>query len=334
MVSEISIRQEQEKREELYFSPYAFLSKNTKGRQKPVAPCEVRTDFQRDIDRIVHSKAFRRLKHKTQVFLLPDGDHYRTRMTHTFEVARIARTIARGLKLNEDLTEAIALGHDLGHTPFGHAGEFVLQELMDGDFSHNLHSVRTVTVLEPLNLTREVLNGIVCHTGGTKADTLEGQIVAIADRIAYINHDIQDALRARILEPVDLPASALSVLGSDHGPRINLLTTDLIRESLGKNEIVQSAEVRTAMLELRQFMFKQVYTNIVAKSQEEKAQNMLKQMFFYYLNHVDELPSDYQWIVESEGVKRAVCDFLAGMTDSYATKNYLKLFVPEGWHVM
>lgn len=329
----ISMREEQEQRERTQLSPFACLSENSIGRATLVEPCQVRTAFQRDIDRIVQSKAFRRLKHKTQVFLLPEGDHYRTRMTHTYEVSRIARTIARGLQLNEDLTEAIALGHDLGHTPFGHAGEFVLQELMDGGFSHNSHSVRMVSRLEPLNLSLEVVNGILCHTGSVKADTLEGQIVAVADRIAYINHDIQDALRARILDPVDLPREPIEVLGREHGDRINGLIIDMITESQGTGKIQQSAEVRTAMLELRQFMFRAVYRNPIAKSQEVKAQNMLRQMFRYYESHVDQLPDDYQGIVDEEGVHRAVCDYIAGMTDSYATKNYLKLFVPTGWHV-
>lgn len=332
-MSVASIREEQERRERTQLSAFACLSENSIGRTVLVEPCEVRTAFQRDIDRIVQSKAFRRLKHKTQVFLLPEGDHYRTRMTHTYEVSRIARTIARGLQLNEDLTEAIALGHDLGHTPFGHAGEFVLQELMEGRFSHNSHSVRMVTRLEPLNLSLEVINGILCHTGSVKADTLEGQIVAVADRIAYINHDIQDALRARILDPVDLPREPIEVLGREHGDRINRLIIDMITESQGTGKIQQSAEVRTAMLELRQFMFRAVYRNPIAKSQEEKAQNMLRQMFWYYESHVEQLPDDYQGIVDEEGVHRAVCDYIAGMTDSYATKNYLKLFVPTGWHV-
>lgn len=328
-----TIRQRQEEREQSFCSEFACLSQNTRGRDHEVEPCAVRTAFQRDIDRIAHSKAFRRLKHKTQVFLLPEGDHYRTRMTHTLEVSRIARTIARGLDLNEDLTEAIALGHDLGHTPFGHAGEFVLRELMgETGFAHNEQSVRTVTRLEDLNLTYEVKNGIVCHTGKTKASTLEGQVVALSDRIAYINHDIQDALRAGILEPMDLPLSLTNVLGADHGSRINCLSVDVITESQGKNGIYQSSEVGDAMLELREFMFKHVYTNPLAKGEETKAQDMLRLMFHYYMEHSDDLPVDYQHIVLEEGVLRAVCDYIAGMTDSYATQQYLKLFVPKGWH--
>lgn len=327
-----NMRERQEQREKQLLSAFASLAEHTKGRETQVPLCSVRTEFQRDIDRIVHSKAFRRMKHKTQVFLLPDGDHYRTRMTHTFEVSRIARTIARGLELNEDLTEAIALGHDLGHTPFGHAGEAVLNELMDGGFRHNLHSVRTVTRLEDLNLTWEVKNGIACHSGNAKADTLEGRIVAIADRVAYINHDIQDAIRANILFPLDLPLDCLDVLGHTHGERLNRLTMDLIEYSQGKNDICQSAEVGEAMLSLRSFMFREVYTNSEAKKEEKKAQDMLRLMFSYYMEHTDALPDFYQPILISEGPQRAVGDYLAGMTDSYATGQYLELFVPEGWH--
>lgn len=331
-LSELSIREQQEAREKDYFSEFACLSESTRGRDTNVLLCNVRTEFQRDIDRIAHSKAFRRLKHKTQVFLLPEGDHYRTRMTHTFEVSRIARTIARGLHLNEDLAEAIALGHDLGHTPFGHAGEKVLNELMgERGFKHNEQSVRAVTKLENLNLTWEVKNGILCHTGSEKAATLEGQVVALSDRIAYINHDIQDALRAGVLEPMDIPLSTIDVLGRDHGPRINRLTVDVIEQSTGKNQILQSSQVGGAMLELRRFMFQHVYTNPIAKGEESKAQHMIRLMFQYYLEHTDQLPDDFHPILMEEGVERAVCDFIAGMTDSYATQQYLKLFVPEGW---
>lgn len=327
----LSIREEQERREREYFSPFACLSAATKGRKVAVEECSVRTGFQRDIDRVVHSKAFRRLKHKTQVFLLPEGDHYRTRMTHTIEVSRIARTIARGLRLNEDLTEAIALGHDLGHTPFGHAGEAVLNDLMPEGFRHNVQSVRTVTKLEPLNLTYEVMNGILCHSGSGRADTLEGRIVALADRIAYINHDIQDALRAGVLEPMDIPLPLIQVLGREHGSRVNRLTMDVIEHSQGKDDIVQSSEIGEAMLELRSFMFEHVYSESAAKTEEKKAQDMIRRLFHYYLEHEEQLPEDYQSILVSEGLQRSVCDYVAGMTDSYATNLYVKLFVPEGW---
>lgn len=329
------LREISEERERAFLSPFACLSAKSRGRVRPQDPCKVRTEFQRDIDRIVHCKAFRRLKHKTQVFLLPEGDHYRTRMTHTLEVTRIARTIARGLSLNEDLTEAIALGHDLGHTPYGHAGERTLDELMAGGFRHNQQSLRTVTCLEEggqgLNLTWEVRNGIVCHSGSEKAATLEGQIVAIADRIAYINHDIQDAFRAEILYPIDLPLSCIEVLGYDHGARVNCLTMDVIETSQGKPEILQSDLVGSAMLDLRTFMFDQVYTNPLAKGEEKKAQEGLRRMFHYYCDHPQEMPQDFQPIVMEHGVERGVCDYIAGMTDTYAGAEFHRLFVPMGW---
>lgn len=329
---EKNLRQLQEEREAQFLSPYGSLSKNSKGREHSSTLCEVRTEYQRDVDRISHSKAFRRLKHKTQVFLLPENDYYRTRLTHTLEVSRIARTISRALGLNEDLTEAIALGHDLGHTPFGHAGERLLSEMMPGGFRHNEHSVRVVTELENLNLTWEVKDGILCHSGSRKAETLEGRVVAISDRIAYINHDIQDALRAKIIEQIDLPLETLSILGREHGERINFLITDMIRHSADKNEILQSPVVKEAMDELRAFMFRHVYTNPAAKSEEGKAQEMLRLMFLYYMEHYQELPIEFQPIREDEAqIRQGVCDYLAGMSDSYATGEYLKLFVPEGW---
>lgn len=330
-----SLREQQEEREAQFLSDLACLSRESRGRQREQAPCPVRTAFQRDIDRIVHCKAFRRMKHKTQVFLHPEGDHYRTRMTHTLEVSRIARTIARGLSLNEDLTEAIALGHDLGHTPYGHAGERVLNQMMEGGFRHNQQSLRVVTSLEEeglgLNLCWEVQDGILCHSGSQKASTLEGQIVAIADRVAYINHDIQDALRAQILFPTDLPLSCTQVLGFDHGQRINRLTMDLIEASQGQKEIRQSETVGKAMMDLRQFMFDQVYTNSQAKSEEGKAQEALRQMFLHYLDQPQELPTFYQGIAQQEGPERGVCDYLSGMTDTFAGAEYQRLFVPMGW---
>ncbi len=331
-MSLICLREQQERREKEYLSPYACLSSESKGRDHPIASCSVRTNFQRDVDKIIHSKAFRRLKHKTQVFLLPENDYYRTRLTHTLEVARIARTIARGLSLNEDLAEAIALGHDLGHTPFGHAGERVLNEVMKHGFRHNEHSVRTVTVLEDLNLSHEVKNGILCHSGKEEAETLEGKVVAISDRIAYINHDIQDALRAKVIDLIDLPRECIQVLGMDHGSRINLLIIDLIKNSLDKNEILQSKLVGDAMMDLRSFMFKFVYTNPIAKSEEGKAQEMLRSMFRYYCEQYQELPLEFHpdRLVE-EDIAQGVCDYIAGMSDSYATKCYVKLFVPQGW---
>lgn len=325
-----------EGREAQFLSPFACQASQSKGRRRNEPACDIRTCFQRDVDRIVHSKAFRRLKHKTQVFLLPEGDHYRTRMTHTIEVSRIARTIARGLSLNEDLTEAIALGHDLGHAPYGHAGEKILNQKMGQiGFSHNVHSLRTVATLEQhgegLNLSYEVENGIVCHTGTTKAVTLEGQIVAISDRIAYINHDIEDALRAGILYPIDLPFSCTKALGFDKRARIAKMTEDIIYASMGKNEIVQSTEVGEEMLALRQFMFDEVYTNPLAKSEETKAQQMLDYLFDHYVNHHEDLPDDFQHIIAAEGVERGVCDYIAGMSDSYAAMEFSDIFVPKGW---
>ncbi len=326
----LCLREQQEEKEAMFLSQYACLKSS--GRDHFLRPCDVRTEFQRDVDKIIHSKAFRRLKHKTQVFLLPENDYYRTRLTHTLEVSRIARTIARGLSLNEDLTEAIALGHDLGHTPFGHAGERVLNDLMVGGFRHNHHSERTVTVIEDLNLTHEVKNGIRCHSGNEKASTLEGQVVAISDRIAYINHDIQDALRAKVIDLIDLPMEAIRVLGMEHGARINCLTVDLIKNSIGKNDIRQSPRVGEAMMDLRAFMFRFVYTNPVAKSEESKAQSMLKSMFEYYCENHQELPVEFRPDREDKLlIEQGVCDYIAGMSDSYATKQFLNLFVPQGW---
>ncbi|MFI3249948.1 MAG: deoxyguanosinetriphosphate triphosphohydrolase [Eubacteriales bacterium] len=332
----LSPRAKQEEREAQFLSPLACQSAHSQGRHRPDEPCSVRTDFQRDIDRIVHSKSFRRLKHKTQVFLLPEGDHYRTRMTHTIEVSRIARTIARGLSLNEDLTEAIALGHDLGHAPYGHAGEFVLNTKMEGvGFRHNVQSLRVVSKLENhgdgLNLCYEVENGILCHTGSTKADTLEGRIVAIADRIAYINHDIEDALRADILSPIDLPFSSTRALGHDSRARIAKMTEDIIYASMDKDDILQSDEVGSEMLALRQFMFEHVYTNQSAKHEEIKAKKMVAYLFDYYKNDSDLLPPDYQHIIAAEGLERGVCDYIAGMSDSYAAAEFSSIFVPKGW---
>ncbi|NLF34869.1 MAG: deoxyguanosinetriphosphate triphosphohydrolase, partial [Clostridiales bacterium] len=282
----MTIRERTEQAEARFLSPHACQSARSSGRPRPVEPCPVRTCFQRDVDRIVHSKSFRRLMHKTQVFLRPEGDHYRTRMTHTLEVARIARTIARGLRLNEDLTEAAALGHDLGHTPFGHAGERLLNEIMPGGFRHYEQYLRVVDELERdgegLNLSNEVRQGIFCHTKGQGADTLEGQIIRISDQIAYINHDIDDAMRGGIICPLDLPLGISQVLGFDHGSRINTLVVDVINASEGKSRIVQSPPCGEAMANLRAFMFDAVYHNPVAKGEEGKAQDMLRRLFDHY----------------------------------------------------
>lgn len=331
------LREQTEAAEAALFSPYACLSAHSRGRMVPLEPCPTRTCFQRDIDRIVHSKAFRRLKHKTQVFLEPEGDHYRTRMTHTIEVSRIARTIARGLRLNEDLAEAAAYGHDLGHTPFGHAGERVLNEIMPGGFAHNEQSLRVVDRLEldgeGLNLTYEVRRGILCHTGPDQAEALEGRLLRLADKIAYINHDIDDAMRGKIIYPMDLPLSVAQVLGFTSSERINTLTVDIITQSTGKNDIVQSPACRDAMNELREFMFEYVYHSPVAKGEEGKAQDMLRRLFEYYVKDPDKLPSEYQDIRVEEGVERAVCDYISGMTDTYAVEQFSDAFIPKSWSV-
>ena len=334
----MTIREELEKREEKDLSPLACLSAQSRGRQRPEEPCPVRTCFQRDTDRIVHCKAFRRLKHKTQVFLQPQGDHYRTRMTHTLEVARVARTIARGLGLNEDLVEAAALGHDLGPTPFGHAGERLLNEIVPGGFRHYEQSLRVADRLENegegLNLTYEVRRGILCHSGGEQAETLEGRVVRIADKIAYLSADIDDALRGGVIYPLDIPAEVGQELGVSHSQRLNTLITDIIETSRGKGDILQSPGKKEAMALLREFMFRSVYLNPIAKGEEGKAQEMIRQLFAYYLCHLDELPEEFRDIREVEGKERAVCDYIAGMTDAYAVERYQELFIPKAWTVM
>ena len=335
----LSPRVERQELERVMFSPLASLAEESKGRGRVEPECEIRTCFQRDIDRITHCKAFRRLKHKTQVFLQPEGDHYRTRLTHTLEVARIARTIARGLKLNEDLTEAIALGHDLGHTPFGHAGERALDEIIseDGGFRHNEQSLRVLEKLEKdgqgLNLTFEVKNGIICHTGDTKPDTLEGNIVRIADRIAYINHDVDDALRAGILRQEDIPQEITCAFGEKHGERINTLILDMIQESEKSGVIAFSPPIAMLFGTFYNFMFSKVYKNMKAKSEERKVHGILSGLFNHYASNPDELPLDYQRIVTRDSLRRAVCDYVSGMTDKYAIYLYGSLHIPEAWQV-
>ena len=308
-------------REEQTLSPYAFLTKNTRGRDHPYVPCENRTEFQRDRDRILHSKSFRRLMHKTQVFLFPADEHYRTRMTHTLEVTQVARIIARALQLNEDLTEAAALGHDLGHTPFGHAGEVAMQQCYSPDFTHYKQSVRVVEKLEKdgegLNLTWEVRDGILNHTGSCMASTLEGVIVKFADRIAYINHDIDDACRAGILSLDDIPKELLDTLGRGHSERINRMVTSVITASAGKPEIAFTPEIGEATMQLRKFLFDHVYTNPLAKSEDKKAQELLVRLFEYYVKHPEEMPDLYYRNTKTEPVERCVCDFVGGMTDRY-----------------
>ena len=333
----MTLREQTEALEAQSLSPRACLSVRSRGRDRPEEACGVRTCFQRDVDRIVYCKSFRRLKHKTQVFLRPEGDHYRTRMTHTLEVSRIARTIARALRLNEDLTEAVALGHDLGHTPFGHAGERLLDRLMPGGFAHYTQSVRVVERLEKngagLNLTWEVRNGILCHTKGENAATLEGQIVRLSDHIAYINHDIEDALRGGVIYPMDIPLEISNVLGFTHGERIDTLVSDAIRASRDRDAICQSPEVGGAMQSLKDFMFDSVYTNPLAKGEEGKAQEMLRLLFEHYRARPEQLPEDFQSVLAEEGPERAACDYIAGMTDPFAVQEFERLFVPGAWTV-
>ncbi|MBR2336137.1 MAG: deoxyguanosinetriphosphate triphosphohydrolase [Clostridia bacterium] len=329
-ISEIFVEREKDT-----LSKYAFLTANTKGREHPYEVCRNRTEFQRDRDKIIHSQSFRRLMNKTQVFLAPAGDHYRTRLTHTLEVTQIARIIARALRLNEDLTEAAALGHDLGHTPFGHAGEAALQECYDASFTHYKQSLRVVEKLENngagLNLTFEVRDGIVNHTGSNMASTLEGIIVKYADRIAYINHDIDDAVRAGILTVDDIPRDIIEVLGREHSERINTMVTSVIDNSYDRPEIKMSDEVAVATNALRSYLFEHVYLNPMAKGEEAKAQEMLVKLFEYYVKNPEKLPQSYYKNIESEGVERCVCDFVSGMTDRYAIETYNDLFVPKVW---
>ena len=345
-------REDQEQRERALLSFEAAFSSDSEGRDRSTAPDILRNDFQRDRDKILHSKSFRRLSHKTQVFLAAEGDHYRTRLTHTLEVAQIARTIARALGLNEDLTEAISLGHDLGHTPFGHAGEEALSRCLarhgrqpradaDGDprgallYRHNEQSLRVVERIENggkgLNLTPEVRDGILRHTGSVRAETLEGRVVATADRIAYVNHDIDDAIRAGILKEADLPASTHEVLGPDHSARIEALVLDMVQTSAACDDIRMSNRVWDAMMELRSFLFKAVYTAPVVLAETEKAGRLIEAMFDYYVGHLDEIPSEYRDISEGDPLT-AVCDYIAGMTDRYARSRFKSLFVPSSIH--
>lgn len=332
----MNVREKTLEIEEKTISPYGMLCKNTKGRVRPEEECPVRTAYQRDRDRIIHCNAFLRLKQKTQVFLSPVGDHYRTRLTHTFEVSQIARTIARGLRLNEDLTEAISLGHDLGHTPFGHAGERALNEIYPGGFKHYRQSLRVVDVIEKngrgLNLTYEVRNGIVCHTTGTEAVTLEGRVVKLADKIAYINHDIEDAVRAGVMKESDIPEDILSVLGRSKSDRINTLVISVIENS--GRDITLDMDTEMAFEKLHSFMFANVYTNPVCKSEEIKAMDMIKRLYEYFTEHPETLPGEYAGIRDNEGAERAACDYIAGMTDHYAVKTYTNLFVPNSWTML
>ena len=336
----MNVRESLEALEEQTLSPYASFSSRTRGRDHAEPLCDIRPEYQRDRDRILHCKAFRRLKHKTQVFLAPEGDHYRTRLTHTLEVSQIARTIAKSLRLNESLTEAIALGHDLGHTPFGHSGEAVLDQICEDGFTHYEQSVRIVEVLEKdgkgLNLTWEVRDGILNHRTAGHPSTLEGAIVRLSDKIAYINHDIDDAIRGKVIKEEDIPREYTEILGNTLRERLNTLIHDLIRNSMDKNDIIQSDTMREALTGLRAFMFENVYVNSVAKAEEGKAEYMIGQLYKYYIDHVEKLPEEYGKMLKSgeASVERVVCDFIAGMTDRYAVATYQSLTIPRTWSVL
>lgn len=329
----ITVREKTEKNEALILSSRACLSVQSRGRERAEEPCPMRTCFQRDRDRIIHCQSFRRLKHKTQVFLSPSGDHYRTRLTHTLEVAQIARTIARALSLNEDLTEAIALGHDLGHTPFGHAGERALNRLASCGFKHYEQSVRVVKKLEKegrgLNLTAEVCDGILCHTKGPEAFTLEGRIIRIADKIAYINHDIDDAIRAGVIYEEDIPIELRMSLGMTKSERINNMVCDVVENST--DTIRMSENMQLNFDDLHDYMMVAVYTNPVCKSEEKKADKMLGLLFSHYCENPQDMPEMFGRIAEKEGTERAVCDYIAGMSDVYAVKIFNQLYVPKFW---
>lgn len=335
----MTIREQLEIRETTYLSPYATLSSKSKGRERPEEECDIRPVFQRDRDRILHCKSFRRLKQKTQVFLLPKGDHYRTRLTHTLEVSQNARTIAKALRLNEDLTEAIALGHDLGHTPFGHAGERALNQICPLGFRHHEQSVRVVERLERqgrgLNLTWEVRDGIRNHKSSGNPHTLEGQIVRLSDKIAYINHDIDDAIRGGILKETDIPEKFRRVLGQSPKVRLDTMVHNVIINSMDQPEIRMSPEVGEAMMGLRGFLFESVYQNPVAKGEEKKAIYMIKNLYEFYIDHLEVLPDQFLRMIDEDGESReqVVCDYIAGMTDTYAVKKFEEYFIPESWKI-
>jgi len=338
------IREELYKREEAVLSAHAMLCRNTRGRDVPIEESELRTEFMRDRDRIIHSKSFRRLKDKTQVFINPQGSHYRTRLTHTLEVSQIARTIARVLVLNEDLTEAIALGHDLGHTPFGHAGERAIDHFLQScpeaeglRFTHNMQSLRIVEKLENgvgLNLTYEVRDGIKNHKKNMRPCTLEGMAVNYADRIAYLNHDIDDALRAKIIRMEDLPEESLRVLGYTHSQRINTMITDIVTASMDRAEMRMSGEVAHATETLRDFLFQEVYVESAAKLEEKKVQDIINLFFEYYMRHPGELPEAETGILQRDGLVVCIADHIAGMTDKYAANKFQELFVPQSWTML
>ena len=330
-----NFREEYEQHELQYLSPLAMPSVKSAGRRVDEPKCDLRTDFQRDRDRIIHSKSFRRLKHKTQVFLSPESDHYRTRLTHTLEVAQIARTIGRALRLNEDLVEATALGHDLGHTPFGHAGERALDSLADFRFTHYEQSVRVCETLEKngkgLNLTAEVLDGILCHTKGRQASTLEGRIIRYADHIAYINHDIDDAVRAGIITENDIPKEACDFLGHSKSERIDSMVRSVVNNSA--DDIVMDPDTLKYYNMLHDFLFESVYRNPVAKGEETKVLGIMKGLYDYFMSNPDRLADEYRSIMEKEDTQRAVIDYIAGMTDHYAIVTYKNIYIPKSWSI-
>ena len=330
------LREERERLEHQMIGPYGVLSECSKGRLMPEEPCPIRTCFQRDVDRITHAKSFRRIKHKTQVFLQPEGDHYRTRLTHTLEVTRLARTVARALSLNEDLAEAIALGHDLGHTPFGHAGERALRDIMGGAFHHYEQSLRVVDRIEKdgrgLNLCYETRMGILNHTYGAPDDTREATVGRLCDRIAYINHDLDDAVRAGILTPEDVPPHIRAAVGDRTSQRLNAMLSDLIGNS--ENGAIRMSDAMAAVFDdFHNFMYDAVYRNPTAKSEESKVKGILGGIFDYYVAHPDALPDEYKEIAHADGLQRAVCDYVAGMTDGYAMEAYSDIFIPAAWTV-
>lgn len=334
----MTIREQIQEMERENLSPFACLSANSKGRDREEPECDIRPVFQRDRDRILHSKSFRRLKNKTQVFLTPKGDHYRTRLSHTLEVSQNARTIAKALKLNEDLVEAIALGHDLGHTPFGHAGERLLNSIYEGGFRHNEQSVRIVEKLEKdglgLNLTWEVRDGILNHQTGTMPHTLEGKIVRLSDKIAYVNSDFDDAIRAQLLSEEDIPLEIRKTLGFDTRSRLDSLIHDIIINSMGQDDIIMSKEYAEALKELRAFMFTNLYKNPIAKGEEQRAESMLGQLYTYYMEHPEQLPEKFIQMHENgEALGRVVCDFISGMTDQFAIHRFTEFYLPKAWQV-
>ena len=333
-----SIKQKTYEIEKAFLSPYATYSEKTKGRQREEESCPMRTEFQRDRDRLIYCKSFRRLKNKTQVFFSPQGDHYITRLTHTLDVAQISRSIARILSLNEDLAEAIALGHDLGHTPFGHSGERILNSLNPDGFEHNIQSLRVVDVLEKdgrgLNLTFEVRDGILNHKKSGKPATLEGKCVSLADRIAYINHDLDDAVRAGILSLEDVPKDIIEVLGKTSKQRINTAITSIYNNSNGINDVKMDKSVEEASEKLRSFMFEMVYHNKSAKGEEEKAERMLTEMYRYFIENLDKMPETYVSLLEKYPREQVVCDYISSMTDRYAIYKFNSIFVPSGWNIL